>query len=450
MPKIQEVQERIKKTKLSRNFQDAIIKLLPDFGESVLNFVYSESQKKGFEYFGQTLLELLQLFESAQKKLEQNNSSEAVNLIIQAYDNPRWANGEYVLPWVLDLEKLLFKKPKLQDKDLLSALAIFKIKVFENLPPQEVAGLLENYAVNILLQGINLSLLLKKYVYLKHWDGDAAIIKPMRDALLSNTELLSEETVSVGGKNVPSTFANIFKNFNESNSNSKGIKTNLDVSRYVVSYKNISKENKEILVALFTIYLWMLNPIVVQQEIYPDSEIKTFVSEDEMASFIGDFEDSESEAAQELPLIKKPPVVPVPKDRPAVRQMDEISQIPNDKLKISNPSPLPKAEPVAGKNNFSDIGVMPSRVNIQDILNSRQQGQGGSTGLKMWDTGAAKIPNNKNQITNEGRNAPIASLVAKPLAAASLPSREELEQKEKSRQAEIDKKLKELMSRNKN
>jgi hypothetical protein len=151
---------------------------------------------------------------------------------------------------------------------------------------------------------------------------------------------------------VPGSFSNIFKDFYTSGNSVSGQKTAFEVSRYIISSsiaKNLSNENKEILLELLSIYLWLINPVVSREEVETDDSLPNAETLEADRSLVNRQSFVIPQEILQPAAPKLPPVVPAPKNMPTLRSMGDVGSggIKNPELRIkeNNSSTKPSVAP---------------------------------------------------------------------------------------------------------
>jgi hypothetical protein len=275
----EELIKNIKNSKLEIQEKQILLNLLPSLGENYLLFLFRESVKLHFEYAGGVLSEVVSMCINAEKQLLLGNTSEAEKILEIAPFKGWWENGAYILPWALDLQQKIKTNKKFQDTTIQNSLVKFYLNMFVFLPQSTVTFILENYCAKALKdEKKDLLLLLKKYISKMHWEGDAKLVKPFSDALLKNNEILSGKQIQVNEKNLPGTVSNLINDFSTSSTRSVSNLTVYDVTKYLISNKTaliLENNNKEILLEILKIFLWLQKPIVTSGELEEYNEYES-------------------------------------------------------------------------------------------------------------------------------------------------------------------------------
>ncbi len=369
---------------------------------------------------------------------------------------------------------------------LMAVLWVLSWKAMPAMSLKQSKNILSENLVDSIKLGVNVSECLKKIlgIYEFRVGPDKETRRGWIYSLENNQEKLGDKPLSLDVGAVQPTIQNWLKSYNTN----QPLTVNRDKFNQINFFNNnrqasqLNNTDKEVLKQILEIYDWLLfpppGPAVIPEE--PGEQTKTTGGLPYMQS--QKFQLSSNELPRPI-TNQQPPAVPVPKNASENRKvgMSDVgisegrkSEIGRSEGIFNNPitSPSPSLErrgmgaglqkPVFAEENRMDktdwtdrtgIGVMPSRVNIQNILKNRDRSEETTAGLKMGE-GVEKIPNNKfprpqspsapavggQAISNEnveGKNP--SSFVLNPLL-----EKKPAPQNIQSKQQEIDRKLEEL------
>jgi hypothetical protein len=100
-----ELLQKIDTLQLDPDVKNKITAFVKVAGLNMLEFIYSEVQKRKFEFFAETLSEMLSSILQANNKIKQGDWSLVELILNNSEDDPKLENGLYLLPWVFDLER---------------------------------------------------------------------------------------------------------------------------------------------------------------------------------------------------------------------------------------------------------------------------------------------------------------------------------------------------------
>jgi hypothetical protein len=345
-----------------------------------------------------------------------------------------------------------------------SLVTILKFVSLDIRKDKEVKILLNESLVYALKNGVDVVSNLEDY--LKYDEEGLGVDKNSRRGLIysleTNQEKLGQQQLILDSGRAQPTVQNWLKSYN----NSQHLTS--DRSKFSqINYLNTSADvrvlggdEKAVLGKILEMYDKLLFP-PPGPEVVPDNSPEAQQLVKELAYFSSDKYTLPQEILRSEQSVQ-PPVVPVPKNVPEQREMEEVQRISNETLPPSLP-PLGGGTGTgvgtlrvdrtdrSDRSDRSDMagGSAPqtfNRVNFQDVLKNRDQAignrqQGGEVaGLRMGG-GGGKIPNPKSQIPNgdKGGKSPSAYIL-NPL----LEKKPVLPQKGQAKQEEIDRKLEEL------
>jgi hypothetical protein len=263
---LNELSQNITNSKWDQVNKQKLISFLPFLKDSFINYLYNESGKLGFEFTQESLCEVVELCVQAEKDILVNKFDVAINILNIAPSYAWWQSGDHVLPWALDLQDKVRTDKKFQNPELQKALVKFFLSMFKDLPISNVDLILQNFIFFTLYDvKADLFLLIKKYVYFKHWNNEPELTKPLSESMVHNNEICSEDLVIFENKKVQVTLDIILKDFISSSGTKISERGAYDITKYFISskiIKSIKDEKKDVVLEYLKIFLWLQKPVI--------------------------------------------------------------------------------------------------------------------------------------------------------------------------------------------
>ncbi len=333
---LEELKQLIINSKWEEEYKKKLIELLPLVKENYLKSIYLEMKRNGSQYIGESLSEAVSKCVSAQQQLQNGQEAEAVEVLTIAPDYAWWDNGNFVFGWYLDLKQYLKTNRTGASSELHEAVGYFGVKMMSFLKTEQVADLLQYF----MLTGVthfHMLMELKVYIYRTDLIANQKVFAVFIDSLSHNEEIIGKENLFLEDKEVPPAVKNWIKDFYTWAPKGLGSVNTFQIVQYSKSAKSFNKltsSEKELVLEILKIYVWLLNPNVSQTEIdefldfKKSEELKKI--EDEFNSYKKSIEEGGTTLLEsDNNTFKEKLELPTP--RPTVKPKLEVVEIPKVK-----------------------------------------------------------------------------------------------------------------------
>lgn len=453
---IEEVKQIIANSKFDPGLKQRLVLILPRLGKYTLNGLGKELSREDSVIIADYLVSLWESFVNLLEGIRNKEADSANNLSNFLDDNlPKFNDDDqsYLLNFVLDIRSLVRRGSDNSVTGQYGQLLDFEIKLFWQLPEDEILFLFRNHLL-YLLRKINLLLDTQAAAYEHDWDYRNDFSKIFTDPLLKNIEVLGAKQIGVWIRD--------YINFSAPSSFRKDV---VQVAEFITkdpSVQKLTNGEKSDLSEILKLYVWLLEPKINEHEVrvYRE-EVKEKEAERIQKIIDKEIEDSQISLHQTQP-VKTPPVVPTPRNAPGLRAFGDVgnqrkqevgsmkyelgingnaggnpSSIIHNPLpnQVNRPLPKPTPPPVLAAEEAAEDRPF-GRMNFQDILKSREQSVKTTSGLTMG--GNTTVNNPSSIIHNPLPNRQQVQTPPDPLFR---------KEGERDKTEDIDRKLEELGKR---
>ncbi len=328
---LEEVKEIITNSKFNPDLKQRMVLFLPRLGKNSLESLGKEVSRGDSVIIAEYLTSLWESFANfldGLKNKDQNALRDLSEFFAKRLSRFNDEDEFYTLGFVLDVRAIGRRAQTQLSAEQNKKLLDFEIRMFWDLPKEEVLYLLRNNIL-YLLEKINLLEYTRAAIYKNNWDEGDTFNQLFLDALLQNKEMLgSGESKPVGVW---------IKDFLSFSVPTHSQASTFGVAEFLLrgpSIKELSKIEKEGLAEILNLFVWLTEPIIVVDEVRKFIEKTKEAQSEEVTP--SSFQNTQRfTLPPELlnaskPIVKPaaPPLVPAPGNQPVAKkvQMGEISQ----------------------------------------------------------------------------------------------------------------------------
>jgi hypothetical protein len=262
---LQTLQQQIKDSSWEDWQKETILGYLPNFGEHTFGFISKQITGEDFTDNKEELFVLIEGLSFFAGLIKDGSFGYPTQLLSSSYNSPSYKYGAALVPVILDLDNNFSEAPD----DFVKEVLKLKVAFIGDLPKTSLGNLIARQLL-VLLSSTDFVHKFKELYYYSNagyvrttWTQDFVT------AILSNQEQIGKQQINSGGKTQEPTiknWLNDFIAFNSSGANS----SSYNLVKYIeqsASARALSKIEQQQLLEVLKFYTWLLNPIVLEQEI---------------------------------------------------------------------------------------------------------------------------------------------------------------------------------------
>lgn len=479
MASLEEFTQLISQSSWTDSQKQSVLAAIPNLGEHSQDTVWKIINSSDFELIKDSFANVILKLAELGTKAHDGDIREIPEFLKKVVDDPDFNFGTYAIGLMRDLPGWINSKDIEVGQDLIDAINIFEVGVFDDLSDEEWADILRN-DVLYFLPRLNLLASFERRFLIEQANFDLTWTQKFIQALDQNEEILgSTKLTSIDGQRLP-----YIKNWLEDarpylTSVNSG-RDAYDEAKYVSTSKNVqtlNPEEKKLFLKLIDFYRWLLKPhFEIEPPIEKDLPIERASEQKFEISVPTPVTSSElvkpQIVAKPAPVSPKPRPTLVQPPKPVEASMPKpeatakfVPAAPKPKLPaesyivedkpspVAPPKPTEVEEEIKAKLKEMNVRAANPPMNIQDFLNQRTKARGGivfdpapkieTPSRKPTDKDADKVVDKPGEkpVVNEQPKAVVAP------APAKLPVAEPVETKTGLSADDIAKKLDELRSR---
>ncbi|MBI3232417.1 MAG: hypothetical protein HYZ51_05090 [Candidatus Doudnabacteria bacterium] len=363
---IEEVKQIITNSRFEAGLKQRLFLALSRLGKYTLSGLGKEVSRGDSLVIADYLVSLWESFANLLEGLKNKDTNAVKSLAKFLVGNLSKFNGEdelYFLYFVLDLRALAYKDPLNLTTEQYRQLLDFEIKLFWDLPKEEIIFLLQNHLL-FLESRVNLLMHMQVVTWGNDWDYMDNFSKFFSDLLYQNKEIL--------GVNTPKTVGAWVKEFFNFSSPTFSQTTVVGVAEFLVkdpAVQKLTNVERKTLSEILKLFSWILDPEMNEEEVLLYREqIRTREAE-KIEQLMGIFGQSaaalEAENKNEnVPEISTAPLIPLTRPTAPAQNlgMDEMSG--GSGLKFGTPDGDQQVSPVAVPTSRDATGQASSKYKV--------------------------------------------------------------------------------------
>ncbi len=403
MASIEEFTQLISQSNWTDAQKQSVLAAIPNLGEHSQDLIWKVINSSDFELIKDSLVNVILKLADLGKKAHDGDIRGVPEFLKTVIDDADFNFGTYAIGLMRDLPGWINSKDIQVGQDLIDAINIFEVGVFDDLSDEEWADILRN-DILYFLPRLNLLASFERRFLIEQANFDLTWTQKFIQALDQNEEILgSTKLTSIDGQRLP-----YIKNWLEDarpylTSVNSG-RDAYDEAKYVSTSKNVqtlNAEEKKLFLKLIDFYRWLLKP---HFEIAPpiEEDIPIQPASEEKYEISVPTPVTNSELVKPTAVVKpasaavKPQPAPIQPPKPVEASMPKpapaakfVPAAPKPKLPAESyivedkPAPVvpPKSsevdEEIKAKLKEMNIRTANPPMNIQDFLNQRTKGRGG-------------------------------------------------------------------------
>ena len=334
------------------------VKLLDQLGKHALAYLSVRLDSFGSEFTATSTVDRIERLIQVVAKTKAGDAAEFLKILREGTNDPDFNYGETILPFVLDHWELLSSSDQV-GAELKEAIIRFFILNLEKLGLQEIETLFNTQLVELAKIG-DLVPKLKLVAYLLN---DDEWTKPLVDSIQESNEKLGSEEIVIKSEKVEPFIKNWISDFLVNFPKTSGAHTTFETIEYLNQTKNLTvldPSQRRILAEIFKMYIWLANPGLTESEIREFGGSVTIREVTEVKQETPKKEETlMPKKPVYMPKLSKPTIVPTQAEKDLLEKQRMVSEA----MKRGG---VPVASVLNGEGG----------VNVQDII-SRKNSRGG-------------------------------------------------------------------------
>jgi len=269
---LQDIQNKIALTKWSELQKQQILEMSASFGPNTLTYLEQRLVRSDFELIKEDLyISLFDCQEAIIYFVQNKNANYLIDLLHSAKNKSEYGYGEYLLPLLFDLERLVDRNKAPYNEEVIKLINEYEADFSQKLPPVEVSRIVEQNLVFFLDQ-LEIVNELKRLYFSSSFFGNEEFIKQLLFNLVHNKEIIGQEPIEMDKKSVKPQIQFWIQDLiisTPKNSTGSGIST-FDEIQYMKTSPNVKKlsqKDQNRLLEIFKLYNWLLKPEVTFEEV---------------------------------------------------------------------------------------------------------------------------------------------------------------------------------------
>lgn len=263
-----EVQTALENSRWDKQIVARLLPSLPQLGVLSLEFLDRMASATGGEFVAESITQNFEAMQGIGDAINKGNADSYIPVLLQIASTAQYKYGKYILPIIFDirLNNGLYGKI---GPDLSDTFDSIELKYFDELPPREIAAILNNRLLWY-MNNSNILMELKRYFYYQTDGQDTDLQRKLVYALETNTQKLGNKDLEINKQMFPPVIGKWLEDFSVYTAKERFRGGAYTTARYMQNGPNknaIDENQSKILARVFLLYSWLLNPIVDKVEI---------------------------------------------------------------------------------------------------------------------------------------------------------------------------------------